>query len=204
MNSFSEGEWTPFLRKLGVAVGDTIHFCGDFKHSAKVYLEKTSQHGSNDQYHEIPIILDTLSNDLLLENYFLSEVVDLFDDRKQAIFYGPPGTGKTYIARQLANYLTQSIQDNGISPWSGEPARLMMSMEQRQYASNKIYDDVESNYYSWDSTVPNHEQINAGIFYKGETVSRYFVVTSIMIEETEKERGRCPEVYKLKPALHPT
>jgi len=48
----------------------------------------------------------TLSNDLLLENYFLSEVVDLFNDRKQAIFYGPPGTGKTYVAKQLSKVLT--------------------------------------------------------------------------------------------------
>ena len=33
-------------------------------------------------------------------------IVELFQDRPQAIFYGPPGTGKTYIARELANHLT--------------------------------------------------------------------------------------------------
>ena len=42
----------------------------------------------------------------------LDDIVDLFEDRPQAIFYGPPGTGKTYIARKLAEHLTQ---DGGAS-----------------------------------------------------------------------------------------
>ena len=37
----------------------------------------------------------------------LRSIVELFDDRPQAIFYGPPGTGKTYIALKLAEHLTQ-------------------------------------------------------------------------------------------------
>ena len=35
----------------------------------------------------------------------LDNIVELFQDRPQAIFYGSPGTGKTYIAR-TANHLT--------------------------------------------------------------------------------------------------
>ena len=38
----------------------------------------------------------------------LETVVELFDDRPQAIFYGPPGTGKTFVARELANHLAGS------------------------------------------------------------------------------------------------
>ena len=36
---------------------------------------------------------------------FFVEVVELLDDRPQAIFYGPPGTGKTWAALQLAEVL---------------------------------------------------------------------------------------------------
>jgi len=36
----------------------------------------------------------------------LNNIVELFNDRPQAIFYGPPGTGKTFIARKLAEHLT--------------------------------------------------------------------------------------------------
>ena len=38
----------------------------------------------------------------------LDNIVDLFEDRPQAIFYGPPGTGKTYIA---ANSPTISLPE---------------------------------------------------------------------------------------------
>ena len=35
----------------------------------------------------------------------LKEIIELLDDRPQAIFYGPPGTGKTFVAKKLANLL---------------------------------------------------------------------------------------------------
>lgn len=38
----------------------------------------------------------------------LEAIVELFEDRPQAIFYGPPGTGKTFVARELANHLAGS------------------------------------------------------------------------------------------------
>jgi len=47
--------------------------------------------------------LDQLSADLYLEpTTALQEIVDLLEDRKQAIFHGPPGTGKTRVALDLA------------------------------------------------------------------------------------------------------
>ena len=47
-----------------------------------------------------------LGEDLLFDpaNFFV-EVVELLDDRPQAIFYGPPGTGKTWAALKLAEVL---------------------------------------------------------------------------------------------------
>ena len=51
--------------------------------------------------------LADLTNQLYLSpSDTLDNIVELFQDRPQAIFYGPPGTGKTYIARELANHLT--------------------------------------------------------------------------------------------------
>lgn len=37
---------------------------------------------------------------------WLQDCIELLRERRQLIFYGPPGTGKTYIARELASYLT--------------------------------------------------------------------------------------------------
>jgi len=53
--------------------------------------------------------LAELAKNLLLEPVDeLAQIVELLDDRPQAIFYGPPGTGKTYIAMKLAEWLTGS------------------------------------------------------------------------------------------------
>ena len=58
-----------------------------------------------------PVASETLED--LADNLYLADakalrsIVDLLDDRPQAIFYGPPGTGKTYIALELAEHLTQ-------------------------------------------------------------------------------------------------
>ncbi|WNG83731.1 AAA family ATPase [Mycobacterium sp. ITM-2016-00316] len=39
---------------------------------------------------------------------WVQDCIELLRERRQLVFYGPPGTGKTYIARELANYLTDS------------------------------------------------------------------------------------------------
>jgi 5-methylcytosine-specific restriction enzyme B len=43
-----------------------------------------------------------LSEELLLPQSWLDEVIELLEDKRQVIFYGPPGTGKTFVARRLA------------------------------------------------------------------------------------------------------
>jgi 5-methylcytosine-specific restriction protein B len=49
--------------------------------------------------------LGELADQLLLDEGFLQEVVNLLRDKGQAIFYGPPGTGKTFVARKIMEYL---------------------------------------------------------------------------------------------------
>ncbi|MFI5905973.1 McrB family protein [Dactylosporangium sp. NPDC051541] len=47
-----------------------------------------------------------LAERLLLDLEWLAETVDLLREKKQIILYGPPGTGKTYLAYELAQFLT--------------------------------------------------------------------------------------------------
>ena len=56
--------------------------------------------------------LETLAERLYLDSPdHLRTIIELLDDRPQAIFYGPPGTGKTFIAQALAEHLTASGGD---------------------------------------------------------------------------------------------
>lgn len=41
----------------------------------------------------------------------METVVKLLQERRQLIFYGPPGTGKTYVARELAKFLTKEKEE---------------------------------------------------------------------------------------------
>lgn len=50
--------------------------------------------------------LAMLAANLLLDETFLRNAARLLEDKGQVIFYGPPGTGKTYVARRLAEALT--------------------------------------------------------------------------------------------------
>ncbi|WKG04634.1 McrB family protein [Mycolicibacterium sp. HK-90] len=54
----------------------------------------------------LPDASDDLAARLHVSREWLQECIDLLRDRPQLIFYGPPGTGKTYVAKELARYLT--------------------------------------------------------------------------------------------------
>lgn len=49
---------------------------------------------------------DDFAEELMLDQAWLNEIVDLLERKRQLIFYGPPGTGKTYLAAELADHLT--------------------------------------------------------------------------------------------------
>lgn len=46
------------------------------------------------------------ATNLMMDEAWLQECVELLRDRRQIIFYGPPGTGKTYVAQKLAQHAT--------------------------------------------------------------------------------------------------
>jgi 5-methylcytosine-specific restriction enzyme B len=48
-----------------------------------------------------------LADRLFIDRPWLQEIVDLHNDKRQAIFYGPPGTGKTYVAQRLGEHVEQ-------------------------------------------------------------------------------------------------
>jgi 5-methylcytosine-specific restriction protein B len=47
-----------------------------------------------------------LAGELLLDRGELETIADLLWERRQIVLYGPPGTGKTWLARELAQHLT--------------------------------------------------------------------------------------------------
>lgn len=51
---------------------------------------------------------NSLAESLYLDSAFLERVQKLLASKRQVIFQGPPGTGKTYVARELANFITAS------------------------------------------------------------------------------------------------
>jgi AAA domain (dynein-related subfamily) len=57
---------------------------------------------------KIPSATPELAAQLLLEQGWLQEIVDLANEKGQVIFYGPPGTGKTYMAQELAKHATSA------------------------------------------------------------------------------------------------
>lgn len=54
--------------------------------------------------------LEALAEKLLVDRSFLSDVVELLQDKRQVVLYGPPGTGKTFFARKLAEALVPDAQ----------------------------------------------------------------------------------------------
>jgi MoxR-like ATPase len=56
----------------------------------------------------IPAAGEELAERVFLPVSWLQEVVDLLNERNQAIFYGPPGTGKTFVAQAIAEHLEEA------------------------------------------------------------------------------------------------
>ncbi len=53
----------------------------------------------------LPAIDGELATKLHLQASWLSGLVEILEEKKQAILYGPPGTGKTFIAQHLGKYI---------------------------------------------------------------------------------------------------
>jgi 5-methylcytosine-specific restriction protein B len=57
---------------------------------------------------DLPEASPQLAQELLIDQPWLNETIDLLREKRQLILYGPPGTSKTYLAQALAEYLAQS------------------------------------------------------------------------------------------------
>jgi 5-methylcytosine-specific restriction enzyme B len=56
---------------------------------------------------ELPEPTQQLAEELFVDLGWLAETVDLLRDKHQIVLYGPPGTGKTFLAQELARFLTE-------------------------------------------------------------------------------------------------
>ena len=75
---------------------------------------------------------------------------------------------------------------------------------ERQHGGNLGYDDEVPRYYSFDSTVANGRHVQPGdvvVLHDGVSVFGVATVEEIDIEDTVKQRFRCPEcgMTKIKP-----
>ena len=91
------------LEKLNLKPGDNLVFKGHFKSTEPIPTLTIERAGLQEDNS-----LRSLSDKLLIDEGFLSEIVDLLKDRQQTIFSGPPGTGKTYVAKEVAQFLAGS------------------------------------------------------------------------------------------------
>lgn len=57
----------------------------------------------------LPLATPQLAQDLLLDQPWLDEVIELLNEKRQVVLYGPPGTGKTYLAQALAEHLAGGV-----------------------------------------------------------------------------------------------
>jgi 5-methylcytosine-specific restriction enzyme B len=90
------GPWGEEIAQLVGLGGPTIETGGEQTHVPVAVREV-----------ELPDPTEELADQLLIDRSWLVETVDLLREKKQIILYGPPGTGKTYLAQELARYLTE-------------------------------------------------------------------------------------------------
>lgn len=76
-------------------------------------------------------------------------------------------------------------------------AWLMMTVgENRQHGGNSGYDDQADVYYTWDSTVPNHSNIEVGdpvVLWDKDRLLGLSVIEEIETKTTEKLLFKCPD-----------
>jgi hypothetical protein len=78
---------------------------------------------------------------------------------------------------------------------------LMLTKDIRQHGGNLGYDDNASEYYSWDSTVPNATGPKVNDFiaiWNGTTILGAGIIEKIDIESADKIRHRCPSCNQTK------
>jgi len=60
---------------------------------------------------DLPLPSQEFADELLVDLPWLTETMELLNEKKQIVLYGPPGTGKTYLAQEIAESLVE--QTNG-------------------------------------------------------------------------------------------
>ncbi|WP_278314779.1 hypothetical protein [Lolliginicoccus levis] len=78
---------------------------------------------------------------------------------------------------------------------SGRGWMLLSLADSRSHAGNDGYDDEAARYYSWDSTVPNHDAVSVGdlvVVWNRIGVVGMSVVDDVTTGPGQKKRNRCP------------
>ena len=80
-------------------------------------------------------------------------------------------------------------------------AWLMLAKEERQHGGNLGYDDLITDYYSWDDTVSNFSKPQAGdkiVIWDGDVLLGAGTIEEISEGTAEKTRQRCPNCKTTK------
>lgn len=76
---------------------------------------------------------------------------------------------------------------------------VIVAGDNRQHGGNKGYADDPASYYSWDSTVPNHDAVKVGdviVLWDKKVLLGASVIEAIEEHDGEKDRFRCPACGK--------
>lgn len=91
--------------------------------------------------------------------------------------------------------------DEGIDATTEPRAWLVLALEKRSHGGNDGYDDLPSEHYSWDSTVPIHTQLGKGdriVLWNSKTLLGASVIQDIEPGTREKPVYKCPHCGRAK------